>query len=366
MKPKSTGRVIFPLFVGILIGGSCWQAIHTESSVTPPHVPYMVPYFSAPDKMDLCGEPVPLELLDVKERLDREFTIIVHSHAQVFLWMKRMQRYFPWIEKELDRNSLPADLKYVAIAESDLIPSASSPAGAVGPWQFIRSTAINYGLAQTEGIDERKDFELSTQSAFRYLKDLHSLFRNWTLAIAGYNCGESRIQNELNKQKVNSYYLLKLPNETERYVFRILAIKEVLSHPDKYGYYLPENAGYPVVPVDKVMLILPCSVPIVSVAEWADLTYRQFKELNPAFVSDMVPDGKHWIKVPQNRGKDFQDKAAAFMANYHPNTVHHKVSKGETLSGIAQHYGVSVADLRQWNQLRNDSVKIGQTLKVVR
>jgi hypothetical protein len=331
-----------------------------------PAAPYVVPYFAAPDQLELCGEAVPLTIPEVRERLDREFTIVVHSHAQVYLWLKRLQRHFPWLEKEIERNGLPSDLKYVAVAESDLQVSATSPAGAAGPWQFIRSTGVTYGLMQAEGIDDRRDFEMSTQSAFRYLHDLHALFQNWTLAIAGYNCGERRVQDEMKRQKANSYYALKLPLETERYIFRILAIKEVLTHPEKYGYFLPVEAGYPAVAADRVSVALPYPVPVQTIAELSGITYRDFKNLNPRFVSDTVPQGSHTLRLPVDKSGEFGGRFETFKANCQPQAVSHKVGKGETLSGIAASYGVSTSSLREWNGLQSDRVRIGQVLKIIK
>jgi hypothetical protein len=340
--------------------------IWSQGPAPAPTMPFVVPYFAPPEKLEFCGEAVPLHLQDVKERLDREFTIVVHSHAQVFLWLKRMQRYFPWLEKEIERNGLPNDLKYVAVAESDLQVSAASPAGAVGPWQFMRNTGVNYGLAQMEGLDERRDFECSTQSAFKYLRDLHSLFQNWTLAVAGYNCGEKRVQDEMKRQKVSNYYTLKLPAETERYVFRILAIKEVLGHPEKYGYFLPGGAGYPAIATELINVALPCPVPVQTMAEFAGITYRDFKNLNPALVSDTVPGGSRTLKVPSERSKDFRNRFEAFTGSGQQDVILHKVKSGETLSGIASHYGVGISSLREGNGLQGDKVRVGQVLKIVK
>ena len=358
-------RLIMVVGLTLILGvGYLHEGVRSEAPGPLPTLPLAVPYYAPPEQLELCGEAVPLEVQDVRERLDREFTIVVHSHAQVYLWLKRIQRYFPWLEKELERSKLPNDLKYVAVAESDLQTSASSPAGAVGPWQFIRSTGINYGLAYSEGIDQRRDFEMSTQCAFRYLRDLHELFRNWTLALAGYNCGEKRVQDEIKRQKIDSYYRLKLPAETERYIFRILAIKEVLSHPQKYGYFLPEGAGYPEMASDRVEVTLPCPVPVQTVAELAGTTYRDLKNLNPALVSDKVPEGSHQLKVPPDKGKELGARLESFTAGYQPTAISHKVGKGETLSGIAAQYGVSTSDLRAWNGLQGDKVRLGQVLKI--
>jgi membrane-bound lytic murein transglycosylase D len=340
-------------------------------------VPLAVPYYSPPNRMELCGESVPLHSQDVKERLDREFTIVVYNHAQVYLWLKRLERYFPWLERQLALKNLPQDLKYVAVAESDLMVSACSPAGAVGPWQFISSTGSNYGLDQSKQVDERRDFEKATESAFRYLQDLHGIFQNWTLAVAAYNCGEKRVQDEMRKQKVPDYYSLKLPLETERYILRILAIKEVLSHPERYGYHLPEGAGYPEVRLDKVNIRLPHPVSVQALAEAAGITYRDFKIMNASFISDTIPEGSHAMNVPQGGGKEFTARVETIKAESKPiaesnrpraenkpRLVKHKVAKGETLTGIAAHYKVTVQDLRELNQIRGEKVKPGQVLKI--
>lgn len=351
--------IVFLICIGHLGEGASGEPTVSETA-------YSVPYYAPPDRMELCREQVPLHIADVRERFDREFTIVVYSHAQVYLWMKRMERYFPWIEKELARNQLPEDLKFVAVAESDLILSAASPAGAAGPWQFIRSTGANYGLSQSTHVDERHDFENATDSAFRYLRDLHGLFSNWTLALAGYNCGEKRVQDEMRKQKVNSYYLLKLPLETERYVFRILAIKEVLTHPERYGYFLPKTAGYPVVRTDRVNLRLSSSLPLQSVAEAAGTTYREFKALNPAFVTDTIPEGNHSVKVPEGKGKGFLAQMEVIKGNQKSSIIYHKVSKGETLKSIAAQHNISEKSLRDANNIQGDKVRVGDVIKIIK
>jgi membrane-bound lytic murein transglycosylase D len=365
MLMKNFGIII--LGVVVLLFGLGHILEKSSGEISTPAIPSValhVPYFETPGTAELCGEPVPLDIMDVRERFDREFTIVVHSHAQVYLWMKRAERHLPWIEKQLEVNGLPDDLKYVAIAESDLMSSAYSPAGAAGPWQFISATGKRYGLRQSEGLDERYDFELATESAFRYLKDLYSMFNNWTLSIAAYNCGENRVQNELRRQRTAAYYNLKLPLETERYIFRILAIKEVLSHPERYGYALPKGAGYPVLTAEKVTMDLPNSIPVIAAADAAGVGYRDFKVMNPSFTSNVIPPGSHGLKVPAGRGKDFVEKLEAAKGSYEPELVHHKVDKGETLSGIASSYKVNEQDICKWNSLQGDKIRVGQVLKI--
>ncbi len=211
-------------------GPSARAAAQAEKTVAPGPVqrpvyegPVMVPYYPPPNRIDLCGEPVPLEYRDVLERFDKEFTLVVYNYAQVYRWLKRKQRYFPSIEESLRRLNLPEDLKYVAIAESD--PLLNAP-------------------GQRKSADKLYDFEVSTDSAFLYLGDLYRNYKSWSLAIAAYNCGEKRIMDESRTQGVRDYYHMKLPEDTERYVFRILAIKAVLSDPMRYGYEQPKGAGY--------------------------------------------------------------------------------------------------------------------------
>lgn len=395
--------------------------VHTQTTVI--QSTYKVPYFPPPGKLDLCGETVPLDNQDVYERFDKEFTLIVYNNAQVYLWLKRMERYFPWIEERLRANGLPEDLKYVAVAESDLLPNASSPKGAGGHWQFMPSTGRAYGLAQKGSYDERFDYERSTDSAFLYLNSLYKRFNSWSLAIAAYNCGEGRIQDEMRSQGVTSYYLMKLPLETERYVFRILAIKAVLSNPELYGYALMKGQGYPPFQVDRVSASFSKPTPIRAVAAAAGTTYREFKRLNPTFRADEIPPGEFQLKLPQgcedsfrqnfdvacraassdggsgalaeDEGSDFPipgaDESRQSVKNSTEKSAdskavkasekaegkggrsgaapakvasRHVVQKGETLFSIAKKYNVSVGDLQKQNNIKGGGIQPGQQLVI--
>lgn len=365
------------------------------------------PYYPPPSSIDLCGEPVPLNVPDVYERFDKEFTLIVYNHAQVYLWLKRMERYFPMIEERLRSMGLPDDLKWVAIVESDLVANSVSPKGAAGPWQFMPSTGSAYGLDQKGSVDRRYDFERSTESAFQYLKDLNRKYRNWALAIASYNCGEKRIADESRAQGVRDYYHMKLPLETERYVIRILAVKAVLSNPAQYGYDLPKGCGYQELKCDRVTVNASGSVPIQSAAACAGISYREFKRLNPVFRSDDIPAGTHEVKLPEGSGRVFeknfkpggaqaaaagntkvqQDDAAtaAITASappaeppkaqpkaqpkapekqVKPADKSHTVKQGETLSAIARRYDVTVQALRSANKLKTDDLNPGQKIRI--
>lgn len=361
----STGRVLcvaVAVALGVSAAGYIGYAALDQSPPNPP--PRVVPFLPTPTRADLCGETVPLDRFDVFERYDREFTIVVFSSAQVYLWLKRTERWFPMIERELASRKLPLDLKFVAVAESDLLPNAASPAGAVGPWQFIASTGARYGLKQCPGIDERYDFERATDGAFKYLSELHDEFGSWPLALAAYNCGEKRVRDEIKRQRTSDYYSLKLPQETERYVFRILAIKEVLSRPERYGYSLPKGYGYPEMRNEKVRVRIPGATAVADLAEAAGVSYREFKTLNPCFVSDTAPEGEHDLRVPANTAKNFLTRVQSIKPKEKPVWVSHKVVKGESLSVIASRYDVSVKEICEWNKLKDDSARIGQVLRI--
>ncbi len=265
-----------------------------------------VPYIPAPTHINLCGEPVPLNREAVDERFDREFTIVVYNHAQVYLWLQRMPRYFPLIEQRLQHYGLPDDLKYVAIAESDLLPDAYSPMGAAGPWQFMAGTGAAYGLSQSQCVDDRYSLLRSTDSAFRLLRNLYDKYHSWPLALAAYNCGGKRLSDAMRGDGTHDYYDLCLPPETERYVFRILAIKAVLSNPGKYGYYLPPQYGYKPFRKDCVTITLPGPMPIRTIADAAGTSFAEIKRLNPMLRSDHIPAGTYEINIPQGTREAFE------------------------------------------------------------
>lgn len=324
----------------------------------------IVPYFRPPSEFTFCGEPVPMNRPDVFERFDREFTIVVYSHAQVYLWLKRAERYFPWVEQQLKAKGLPDDLKYLIVAESDLLPGAKSSAGAAGIWQFIPSTGSRYGLRVGNSLDDRYDFERATDSGLKYLTDLYNRFRNWPLALAAYNCGEERVSREMERQRVRNYYDLKLPNETERYVFRIMAIKEVLSNPEKYGYQYIKGTGYQPFQLERVPVTLSDSLSVIDIAEAAGLSYRQFLVYNPFIQSDTLPPGFYTFRVPPEQKDSFGLKIEELKRRYVQQFRYHVVSRGETLTSIAQRYGVSVEEIKQWNQITANQVSQGQKLKI--
>ena len=265
------------------------------------------PYYRVPENLTLCGEAVPLNEPEVREEVDREFTIVVWSRAQTTMWLKRAHRYLAEVEQKLRSRRLPQDLKYVVVVESDLRARARSPAGALGPWQFMQPTAQRLQLKTNETVDERLEFGAATDAALRYLKDLHQIFHNWPLALAAYNCGEGRVQKEMAAQGVNNFYHLSLPEETERYVHRILAAKVVLEDPARYGYDIPGDQLYPPLNYDEVGFAASQEVPVKRLADACGSYYKAIKGLNPWIRGATLPPGNYRLKIPKGTAPRFQE-----------------------------------------------------------
>jgi membrane-bound lytic murein transglycosylase D len=255
-------------------------------------------YYSFPSSLTLCNEPVPLADRRIWERMDREFMLNVYDRGQIYLWLKRSNRYFPFVEAQLKEKGLPDDLKYLMVAESSLMPRALSNKGAAGFWQFMEKTGKRFNLQQKPWIDERLDLIKSTDAAISYLKFLYDQFGKWTLAMAAYNCGEDRVKTEIAQQGENEYYRLALPQETERYIFRILAAKIILSDPRSYGYDLPDHEGYPIIETESILLQLPYAVALRDIAKACGSYFKELKELNPEIQGHTLPVGFHQLKIP--------------------------------------------------------------------
>jgi peptidoglycan lytic transglycosylase D len=266
------------------------------------------PYYAIPTSLSLCGEPVPLKEREVREALDREFVMTVWSRIQTTMWLKRAHRYFPEIERKLQARNLPQDLKYVTLVESDLRNRALSHAGALGAWQFMGPTAQRFRIKVTPEVDERMDFGMATDAALDYLKALRQQLGSWALALAGYNCGEGRVQKEKDLQRVDNYYHLALPEETERYVYRILAAKVVMESPKTYGFDIPAEGLYEPLEYDEAEAILTQEIMVRSLAAACGTYYKLFKEeLNPWIKGTSLPPGTYRFKLPKGSAARFAE-----------------------------------------------------------
>lgn len=235
--------------------------------------------FYYPAAIDFAGEATPLDVADVKERFDRELLVNANLHATTQIIIKRANRAFTVIEPILKKNGVPDDFKYLAVAESGLM-NAVSPAGARGVWQFMPETGKQYGLEINDLVDERYHLEKSTEAACKYLLNAKEKLGSWTLAAASYNAGLAGVNRQLTFQGVDNYYDLLLNDETSRYVFRILALKQVMKEPAKYNFHLLEEDMYPVLPVKNVTIT--SSVPDLAVfAKEQGINYKILKIHNP-------------------------------------------------------------------------------------
>ncbi|MFH0776527.1 MAG: lytic transglycosylase domain-containing protein [Patescibacteria group bacterium] len=249
-----------------------------------------------PSSLEFCGEKVPLDDFYVREAWEKEFLVALAADYQNILNLKRAPKYFPTIESELKKRELPDDLKFIAVAESALREDITSSAGAVGLWQFVAATARKYGLRVDEAIDERNNFEKATPAALTYLQFLHDKFGSWTLAAAAYNSGENGLARRIDAQNVGDYFDLYLNDETSRYLFRVLAIKEIMTHPEKYGYELGEGDFFTWPKIELKTVVGPI-ISLVDFAAANETTLRAIKELNPWIVGEALPSGSFQVKL---------------------------------------------------------------------
>jgi hypothetical protein len=317
--------------------------------------------------LDFCGEPVPIEDPDVRERMEREILSTLADPHQVILWIKRSRQSLAPIEEVLKRQQLPDDLKYVAIAESALRPHAGSPKGAMGFWQFIEPTGRKYGLQIDSARDERRSLQSSTDAALAYLKDLRQMFGAWTLAVAAYNMGENGLRADMAQQNARDYYRLHLPMETQRYVFRILTAKLILKNPERYGFRLEPGDLYPPVACEPVTVDSDQELTLLAVAQAAGTWVKTIRDLNPELRSYRLAPGRHTLLVPQGTARGFQERLTQVVretAAKRRETAY-TVKVGDTLSEIAERHGVSLAELREWNRLdAKKSIQPGMRLVI--
>jgi membrane-bound lytic murein transglycosylase D len=257
--------------------------------------------FDVPSELTFAGEKVPLEISDVKERLDKELQINVYLHSNTIFLIKRARRWLPQMEKILRDNGIPDDFKYLPLIESNLL-NVVSPRDAAGYWQILKTSGKEFGLEISDEVDERYDPLKATRAACKYLNQSYNRFENWTLVAASYNRGMSGVQRAIEDQQVDSYYDLYLNDETSRYVFRILAIKEIITHPERYGFkidpkHLYEEEALRYIQVGETIPSL------ISFAKKHGTNYKLIKRHNPWLRDDKltVKKGKKYnIAVPKD------------------------------------------------------------------
>jgi membrane-bound lytic murein transglycosylase D len=281
---KTPLKYILISFIVLLVCGTC---IYAVKEIRNQDQDYRIQFarhyriFSpeVPAKMDFAGENVPIDRFYVRESFDREIMAITFMHSATITMFKRACRWFPVIEPILKRNGIPDDFKYLALAESNLGNVVSS-SGAEGFWQFLKGTGLKYGLEITEEVDERYNVEKATEAACQYFKTGFKEYGTWTLTAASYNRGIDGVGKAVEKQRTSDYYDLSLVDETARYLFRILAIKQVYNHPTQYGFYLRQSDFYP--PLSTYTVVVDSSITdLPAFAKKLKISYRILKEFNP-------------------------------------------------------------------------------------
>lgn len=303
MKKNISLIAVFVVLLSIFSSLSFSSEEHSESISILKNLKEKYTIFAIPkptSNIYFANERVPLENPDIWERYDKELLKNTYWQSNTLLLFKRAAKYFPIIEPILKKNNIPNDFKYLALIESGL-ENVSSPAGAKGFWQIMKTTAKEFNLEVNSEVDERYHIEKSTQVACDFLNSAKKKFGSWTLAAAAYNMGKSGLLKQMNRQKSYSYYDLLLNNETSRYVFRILAIKEIIENPKKYGFQFRSEDLYENIPTYEVMVD-------TSINSWADfskdygINYKILKLHNPwlreSYLTNKLKK-KYYIKLPQ-------------------------------------------------------------------
>lgn len=263
-------------------------------------LPQQIKAVNLDKKFDFAGEVVPINV-DTKERLDRELSVNAYWQSTTLLNIKMSFKYFPIVERILKEQGVPDDFKYLAIAESGL-RNVTSSASAKGFWQFMKPAAMEMGLEISDEVDERLHLEKSTMAACAYVKQMYKRFGTWTNVAGAYNVGPTSFARSLAEQKETSYYDLNINEETSRYLFRIIAIKEIVKNPSDFGYYLEDEHKYQ--PHNLKDIKITSSIPsLTDFAHENGLTYRMLKFYNPWLISSKLtvsPGKEYTIKVPNS------------------------------------------------------------------
>jgi hypothetical protein len=267
---------------------------------------YKVYSLNLPSKLDFAGESVPLNQFDVRESLDRELLLNTYWQSQSILLHKRAFRWFQKISPILKKNGIPDDFKYVALIESGFT-NAVSPSGASGFWQFLDKTANNYGLTVNDNVDERYHIQKATEAACKYFKEAYAKFGNWTLVAASYNMGINGLGKQIENQKVNNYYDLLLNQETARYIYRILALKEIMQSPQKYGFILRKKDLYPPIPMQQITIDSTIS-DIAEFSQKLGFNYKIIKLLNPWLRQNFLENKSKKTIVLEIPSKNFDEE----------------------------------------------------------
>lgn len=297
------GYISWALFIALFaaVAFIAWDDENTERNISPKN--FIIPKVKPSDDYWFAGERLPVENFDVRERLEKELIINTYRHSTTILNLKKSKRYFAVIEPILEEYGIPNDFKFVAVLESDL-SNATSPAGARGVWQIMKSTAKDFDLEVNDYVDERLHLEKSTRVACQHLRNYYEKFGSWILAAAAYNMGGNGLDGQLREQKTTDYFSLNLSDETNRYVFRLVAFKAIFNDPASFGFDLDEDDYYP--PLNNYSIVaVDTTIPsLADFAEQYNVSYRMLKLYNPWLRDTSLPNARgkvYHIKIPRPR-----------------------------------------------------------------
>lgn len=290
-----TGIYLYSAILTIIV-----LASYISPNSTEPKVQQVIKSAELKENFNFAGEFLPMDNFDVRERMDRELLVNTYWHSSTLLNLKKSRKFFPIIEAILEKNGVPSDFKYIAVAESNL-SNATSPAGAKGFWQLMPLVAKANGLEISSEIDERLHLEKSTQAACNHILEYKKKLGSWTMAAAAYNLGITKLNNEIKLQGTDNYFDLNLNEETSRYLFRLVAIKEIMSRPEEFGFYIDQEDHYEQPENFKIIKI---NGPILSLADLAKengTSYRMIKIFNPWILQGTIKNpgqSEYEIKIP--------------------------------------------------------------------
>lgn len=333
-------------------------------------------------------KPVPTDNVNLWNRIDNGFRIKIPNNPQIHAETRRLLKnksylhevtsqaepYMYWIVDQLQKRNMPTELVLLPVVESAFNPMATSNRDAAGIWQIISSTGKHYGLKQNQWYDGRRDLVASTRVALNMLQRLNQMFDgDWLLTIAAYNSGEGRVLNAIKQNraqgKPTDFWHLSLPKETTSYIPKMLALSDIIRNHRRYGFRLPttnQQRALARVEVGK-------SVKLTQVAAMTGMPVKRLQKFNAGYKKGMtLTDGTQYVMIPKSHVEKLQMSLAKYdLQNISPaelqNTAlvsHYKVKQGDTLSTIAQRYGISVRQIKSLNNIRDHNIKIGQLLAV--
>jgi membrane-bound lytic murein transglycosylase D len=321
-----------------------------------------------PEEIQFAGEKILLNEEDIIERFDRELLTNMYWQSQTLLFIKRANKYFPIIEPILKANNIPDDFKYLCLAESGLQPLVVSPAGAASYWQFLDKTAKNFGLTVNDEVDERYHLQKSTEAACKYFNLAYRTFGSWGLVAASYNMGIEGVRRQLLAQGETNYEYLFLNQETSRYLLRIIAIKQIVSKPQDYGFHVADSHKYKRMPTI-VVAVNENGIDLYEFAKNYGCTYKDLKYYNPWLrKSTLNAKEVYYIHLPKRKLETLLPLVSdTIFHNALPDDmleVIHIINAGETLQSIANLYNVPVDELVKLNNLKSQTLQVGSKIRV--